>query len=466
MRFLPVLLANSPGPAQGANLAWVVLGACLALLAAAGVWLAWEPTDQPSGWRGTMLLCITLSAVAFFAAGFAVAMGGGSGLYSGLGPLTGLTREWAPNGEWWGIAGQAGFFLSGPAYNASVYALFLFQAALVIMASVIAIIPWAARAARLVTVIFSVLFGGLLYALYANWSWGAGWLAHLGQSRALGHGFVDFAGAAVVNASAGMAALGALLAMRRRQASADGIGHTADEGRVLAGLALTSAGWIGLVAAGTYAMSDVRLSVAAANVLVALVCSASVGLLYSWFAGGQPDPHMGARAGLAGLVAISGGAPFFPAWAAALTGAVAAFLAIFGGHALGRLVHGDTSGGAVAAHGLAGIWGLLALGLMADGTYGMGWNGVGERVYLGVNGQGVTGMFPAGGVPADPSQLTAQAVGAVALIVFPVITFLVVGLLTAVLTFRPKRKRAAADQEPQTEQPLPEVAPATDSQPT
>jgi hypothetical protein len=73
---------------------------------------------------------------------------------------------------------------------------------------------------------------------------------------------------------------------------------------------------------------------------------------------------------------------------------------------------------------------LAAFGLMADGSYGAGWNGIGERMYLGVAGQGVTGRFPAGPVSADPSQLGAQAVAMAALLGFLVLSWLLVALLS------------------------------------
>jgi len=418
--------APSVTPTTGLNLAWVVLGACLALLAAAGVWLIYEQRGETPRPAGTRLMCLALAAVAFFCTGFALAMGGVTGSYGGIGPLTGLGHEWIPNGEGWGILGLEGFLLSGAAYDAGIYALFLFQASLLILATAIGVIPWADRAPRLVAAAYSVLFGAALYPLYANWVWGGGWLAHLGQTQGLGHGLVDFAGSAVVNGAAGFAALGAFLALRP---AANDDAQTSDgDSRVLTGLFLCAAGWIGLTAASTFAMTDTRLAIAAANVFVAMCCAAAVGLLYTWFVAGEPQAAIGARAGLGGLVAVAAGAPFFPAWAAAVVGGVAGLLAVFGCHLFGRLLRSQVGGAVVAVHGLAGAWGLLAVGLLADGRYGIGWNGIGEREYLATAGQGVTGMFPATAAVADANQLTAQAAGVVALFAFLVVTWLIVRL--------------------------------------
>jgi len=63
----------------------------------------------------------------------------------------------------------------------------------------------------------------------------------------------------------------------------------------------------------------------------------------------------------------------------------------------------DDPVGAISVHGVNGFWGVIAVGLFSDGTYGAGWNGVGATTYLGVAGKGVTGLFY-----GDGKQLIAQ----------------------------------------------------------
>jgi Amt family ammonium transporter len=421
-------LASSPStttPAVALNLAWVIAGGCMALLAAAGMWTL-SPTPRQASGMATRLLCVMLAALSFFATGFALAMGSAGGTHASLGPLAALDREWAPYGAHRGLLGLDGFFLSGAAYDAGVYALFALQAALLILASVIALVPWADRAPRLAAALYSILFGGLLYPVFANWVWGSGWLSHLGEASLLGHGTVDFAGSGVVCAAAGLSALGASLALPRRQSDDD---HASDA-TIVGGLFLAVAGWIGLVCAHTYSVADGRFAIAAANVVAAVVTAAALGLLYTWFAAGEPDLVIGAFTGVGGLAAVAAGAPFYPAWAATLVGAVAALLVLLAGYVFARLLRCRRTGLLIAAHSLGGLWGLAAVGLMADGSYGAGWNGIGERMYLGVAGQGVTGRFPAGPVSADPSQLGAQAVAMAALLGFLVLSWLLVALLS------------------------------------
>ena len=73
----------------------------------------------------------------------------------------------------------------------------------------------------------------------------------------------------------------------------------------------------------------------------------------------------------------------------------------------------DDPVGAFAVHGANGIWGVLSLGLFADGTYGSGWNGVGIDKYMGVAGKGVTGLFY-----GDAKQFVAELIGGITCFVF------------------------------------------------
>lgn len=103
---------------------------------------------------------------------------------------------------------------------------------------------------------------------------------------------------------------------------------------------------------------------------------------------------------LAGLVSVSASCAFVQPWAAFLIGAIGGVLAVFG--VLFNEQRGlDDPVGAVSVHGLGGLWGMLALGLFADGTFGDGYNGVSGNI---------TGAFYGGGV----KQLLAQLIAIVA----------------------------------------------------
>jgi ammonium transporter, Amt family len=91
---------------------------------------------------------------------------------------------------------------------------------------------------------------------------------------------------------------------------------------------------------------------------------------------GKPDPSMTCNGLLAGLVAITAPCAFVAPWAAALIGVIAGILVVVSVVVVEHRFKVDDPVGAVSVHGACGLWGLVALGLFADGHYGDGFNGV------------------------------------------------------------------------------------------
>lgn len=139
-------------------------------------------------------------------------------------------------------------------------------------------------------------------------------------------------------------------------------------------------GWFGFNAASTLNGGDLRLAVVATNTLLASCFGAVVAMLYMWKKTGFPDPSMSANGCLAGLVAITAPCAFVSGWEAAIIGAIAGVLVCVAVTTLERRFKIDDPVGAVAVHGVNGLWGVIALGIFADGTYGAGWNGVSGTV--------------------------------------------------------------------------------------
>ena len=79
---------------------------------------------------------------------------------------------------------------------------------------------------------------------------------------------------------------------------------------------------------------------------------------------------------LAGLVAITAPCAFVAPWAACLIGVIAGFLVCYSVEFFDKVLKIDDPCGAISVHGVCGAWGVIAVGLFADGTYGAGWNGV------------------------------------------------------------------------------------------
>ena len=97
-----------------------------------------------------------------------------------------------------------------------------------------------------------------------------------------------------------------------------------------------------------------------------------------------------------------------------------------------RVLKIDDPCGAISVHGYCGLFGGIALGLFADGTYGAGWNGIGASSYLGTAGRGVTGLFY-----GDTSQFLAQLMGATVCVVYAFAsTYVVFSAVNAVKKLR------------------------------
>jgi Amt family ammonium transporter len=237
------------------------------------------------------------------------------------------------------------------------------------------------------------------YPIFGNWVWGGGFLAKLGQTWSLGHGAVDFAGSGVVHATGGWAALAlaVILGPRIGKFNKDGTpnafpGHNL--GYVVIGTLVLVFGWMGFNPGSTLGATDLRISVVAVNTLLAACFGFVTAMAYTNSRYGKPDISMSCNGMLAGLVAITAPCAFVAPWAASMIGVIAGLIVCFGVWFFDHVAHVDDPCGAISVHGVCGAWGVLAVGLFADGTYGEGWNGVPGKV---------TGLFYGEG-----SQIVAQ----------------------------------------------------------
>ena len=179
----------------------------------------------------------------------------------------------------------------------------------------------------------------------------------------------------------------------------------------LVGTFILCFGWFGFNPGSTLAGSDLRIGVIATNTMLAGAAGSVTAMLYMWTKYGKPDPSMLANGTLAGLVAITAPCAFVTAPSAVLIGGAAGVLVCASVFFVERTLRIDDPVGAISVHGACGLWGILSVGLLADGTYGDGWNGV--------NGA-VRGLFY-----GDASQFAAQLIGGVT-------NFVAVGAMTYV----------------------------------
>jgi Amt family ammonium transporter len=297
---------------------------------------------------------------------------------------------------------MSGFFLSPAVFTSGVATLFLFQ---MVFMDTAATIPTGAMAERWrfsAFVVFSLLISTFIYPLYANWVWGGGWLSTLGREFGLGHGHVDFAGSSVVHMVGGVSAfVGAkLLGPRAGKYAADGTarpipGH--NMALVVMGTFVLAFGWFGFNAGSTLSGSDPRIAIIAVNTMLASAAGAFGAYLYTKLVFGRPDLSMLCNGMLAGMVAITAPCAFVGAFTAVFIGTVAGVLVIVSSIFIETKLRVDDPVGASSVHGVCGTWGVLSLGLFANGTYGDGLNGVAGPV---------RGLFF-----GDAGQFFAQCVG-------------------------------------------------------
>src|SRR5581483_6433845 len=171
-----------------------------------------------------------------------------------------------------------------------------------------------------------------------------------------------------------------------------------------------------VVFANPFRIQDLPVTQIQLNLINAAMAGLVVATLYGWFVSGEPLAMLASRGLVAGMVAVSASLPFIAAWAALVIGCIAGLLLPLTTYAVERWIRADDQALLVPTFGVAGIWGLLALAIFADGTYGVGWNKTGIGRHLGVAGQGVSGIFVQSGfVPDSPGQMEAQFFGVVAI---------------------------------------------------
>jgi Amt family ammonium transporter len=414
------------------NMVWVLIAGFLVMFMQAGFAMVEAGLCRAKNSAHTIamnFMIYPLGCIAFWAYGFAIGWGNwyngpvAPGWYSALGPGTAILNEgWglgasadAVGAFTYGLIGLKGFFLNG-VDDVSVMALFFFM---MVFMDTTATIPTGAMAERWSWKNFCLygLWVALPYCLYANWVWGGGWLAQMGINWKLGHGAVDFAGSGVVHAMGGVIGLAGALAIGPRLGKyRDGKalpmpGHHVP--MVVIGTFILAFGWFGFNPGSTLAGTDLRISAVVVNTMLASIAGALTSMLALYARGAKPDPTMLCNGMLAGLVAITAPCAFVDSWAAVLIGGIAGVLVVLGVFFWERRGVDDPVG-AISVHGMNGIWGLVSLGLFANGKYGAGWNGVVRDEFVKQYGSdGVRGLFF-----GDASQLYAQLLNAAVVVVF------------------------------------------------
>ena len=266
-----------------------------------------------------------------------------------------------------GLIGKPGFDIF-TAYQDFNWSNFVFNLVFCATAATIVSGAMAERTKFLSYCIYSGVISALIYPIEAHWIWGGGWLSQLG--------FHDFAGSCAIHMVGGLSALiGAkILGPRIGKFKKDKNGKVtkvnAVPGHSIAlgalGVFILWLGWYGFngaAATSVEQLASIFLTTTVAPAVATVVC-----MIFTWVKYGKPDVSMCLNASLAGLVAITAPCDVTDALGAAIIGAVAGVLVVFGVWLLDHKLHIDDPVGAVAVHFMNGVWGTLAVGLFATNT--------------------------------------------------------------------------------------------------
>ena len=317
-----------------------------------------------------------------------------------------------------GLIGKPGFDIF-TSYENFDFSTFVFNLVFCATTATIVSGAMAERTKSLSYCIYSGVISALIYPIEAHWIWGGGWLSQLG--------FHDFAGSCAIHMVGGISALiGAkLLGPRIGKFKKDEKGKVvkvnAFPGHSVAlgalGVFILWFGWYGFNGAACTTkeqLGSVFLTTTVAPAVATVVC-----MIFTWIKYGKPDVSMCLNASLAGLVAITAPCDVTDALGAAIIGAVAGVLVVFGVWLLDHKLRIDDPVGAVAVHCMNGIWGTIAVGLFATDT-------APGYAIADASGETMTGLFYGGGFKLLGIQLTGFATVALWTAVTITVTFLII----------------------------------------
>ena len=261
--------------------------------------------------------------------------------------------------------------------------------------------------------IYSAVISLFIYPIEAHWIWGGGWLSQIG--------FHDYAGSCAIHMVGGIAALVGAIFLGPRigkyVTNKDGKvtkvnaipGHSITLGAL--GVFILWLGWYGFN--GAAATSASELASIFLTTTIAPSVATVVTMLYTWVKNGKPDVSMCLNASLAGLVGITAGCDAMDAIGASVVGIVSGILVVVVVEGLDLKLHIDDPVGAVGVHMANGIWGTIAVGLLAT-----------PSAPAGLEGLFYTGSFKLLGI-----QILGFAAVAAYAAVLMVITFAIIGKL-------------------------------------
>ncbi|KOS67134.1 ammonium transporter [Lysinibacillus contaminans] len=331
------------------NLVWVMLGTILVFFMHAGFAMVEAGFTRSKNAVNIIMknfITISLGGIVYFLCGYAIMFGDTAG----------------------GFIGTSGFALNG----VDDIGFFIFQAMFAATGATILSGAVAERTNIMAYTGVVVLMTLLVYPVVGHWIWsGSGWLTDLG--------FVDFAGSTVVHLTGAVAAFVAAAMIGPRLGKyGDGKvnvikGHSIPLGAL--GVFILWLGWFGFNGASTLAADPATVPGVIANTFFAAAAGVVATVFYTKFRYGHIDGSLTLNGALAGLVGITAGAANVSIIGALCIGLIAAPLLVEGVRFIEWKLKVDDPVGAIAVHGICGIWGTLAVGLFDIGGQGLFYGG-------------------------------------------------------------------------------------------
>ena len=335
---------------------WYLIGAALVFFMQAGFAMV-----ETGFTRAKNAGNIIMKNLMDFCIGTVVFMLLGFGLMMGEDALFGLIG--VPNLD---LFTEFSAFISGADQGFTDASVFVFNLVFCATAATIVSGSMAERTKFLSYCIYSGIISLIVYPIEAHWIWGGGWLS--------AWGFHDFAGSTAIHMVGGIAALiGAIMVGPRigkyeydkggKVIKVNAIqGHSIPLGAL--GAFILWFGWYGFNGAAATTTSE--LATIFLNTTIAPAVATCTTMLFTWIKNGKPDVSMCINACLAGLVGITAGCVALDAIGATVVGLVSGFLVVFVVEFLDLKLHIDDPVGAVGVHMANGIWGTIAVGLLAN----------------------------------------------------------------------------------------------------
>ena len=336
------------------DMVWVAVATVLVFLMQAGfMFLEIGFSRQKNVGTGVakVLVNLAICTVAWWAVGYGIAEGGGNDFFGTSGFFFHFDQVVGQGEEAFSVVGSdAMLMLFGLAFCAVSLA-----------------IVWGTTLERIrfgAYVIYAIVFGAVIYPLVAHAVWGGGLLSDIG-----GKPVMDFAGSSVVHLTGAVGALAALLLLGARRGKYDASGKP----RVIPGHSMPLVGlgviilwigWFGFNGGSTFETSASFFGEVMLNTQLAAAAGVIGASLAIWLKSRTLDVGMVGNGAIAGLVGITAPAGFVEFWAAPVIGFVAGLIVVFAVLAIDKYL--DDPVGALSAHGLAGIWGTLAVGLFGS----------------------------------------------------------------------------------------------------